>query len=328
MVWYYTLGVTAFLSTNAQGLIPPFMKLGELTTNGQFSGCMKGYVSPKRKQRRWLYKKYEERASSVPLGNFGDASKDHTIRKWIKYAIWEANCLPQFMIENLHKQEANTNLDRSGQNIDWNCDDEECDIPVTLKGIWNYGCWCNFGDDLLKGKGNPVNPHDKVCMDMQLCLRCAEMDATAGGYSCKVNEGDYSSLLELGAVGLADNDESINSGCMAINGQNICGAHVCTCEVQMINDLLELLWQGYTHDPAPRHPDNPYGGGFDWESQCFIDPFGVVVKECCGKYPFRFPFNTLHKDCCETNGIYETFNPLSKVCCPDTGIQEISDGGC
>merc|ERR1712036_43457 len=169
--------------------------------------------------------------------------------------------------------------------------------------------------------------HDEVCQDMQLCLRCAEMDAADGSYSCNVKTTQYNSMLQLGAIGLSNNNNSINSGCTGLNGDDKCAAHVCTCEVQMINDLLELVWSGYTHDMTPRHPDNPYGGAFDWDTQCFTDPNGQIIKECCGKYPYRFPYNSLNKECCEKNGVYETFNPLDKVCC-DSGVESVAQGGC
>lgn len=303
-----------------------FFKVGELGQGYSNSGdpivvCRDEYSRPNPYATRQLTKFYRRKADDKDADPL-----DRLMCKMIEYGVEQSNCMLDTHLAN-HNVEADSDSARMRSVVDWNCHDDECDIPVTLKGIWNYGCWCNFGGDLLQGKGQPVNPHDKVCQDMQLCLRCAEMDGKSDGYSCDAKTQDYSSLLELGVAGMTDNSQSINSGCASINQDNLCATHVCTCEVEMINALLALVWSGYTHDISPRHPDNPYGGVFDWESQCNTDPTGTIVKECCGKYPFRFPYNSLNKDCCENGGVYATYNALDQVCCAD-GVKKVSDGGC
>jgi len=280
--------------------------------------CRAGYSAPTNYTRRQIFKNYkasdsyDNRASGI----------DALFQDAVKMCIYEAHCMQNEQLARMDLATFGPAMRSAG--VDWNCHDDECDIPMTLKGIWGYGCWCNFGSDLMKGKGTPVNPHDKVCQDMQLCLRCAEMDGVAGNYGCNVKTQEYNSLLALGVNGLSDNENSINSGCSTLNGNDKCAAHVCTCEIQMINDLLALVWQGYTHDMNPRHPDNPFGGSFDWEAQCYIDPTGEIVKECCGKYPFRFPFNTVNKECCEKGGEYRTYNPLDQQCCA-SGVKKVGD---
>lgn len=79
-------------------------------------------------------------------------------------------------------------------NLDYNCDDNECDVPLNLRGIWGYGCYCNFGNKLTQGKGAPVNNEDSICKRMQLCLRCAEMDGREGGYYCNARTTTYNQL--------------------------------------------------------------------------------------------------------------------------------------
>lgn len=270
------------------------------------------------------------------------AVSDLLLQDLMENALKRAHCVPELMYEKLSKfsnfqsqeqREAeggsgpDTLMQRNINNKDWNCHDAECDIPVTLKGIWGYGCWCNFGNKLLKGRGKPVNKHDKVCMDMQQCLRCAEMDAAEDNYLCNVKNAQYNSLLEQSLPGQNENIHSINSGCSIINENNLCGAHVCTCEMQMINDILALVWDGYTHDPTPRHPDNPLGGTFDYESECEMTTAVTGEKECCGKYPFRFPYNSAVRECCEGDGVYETYSMLDQICCAD-GVKMASAGGC
>merc|ERR1711988_1844715 len=55
------------------------------------------------------------------------------------------------------------------------CDpDKGCNSPISLDGIWGYGCWCNFGEHLLTGGATPVNEFDEICKNLQLCLRCKD----------------------------------------------------------------------------------------------------------------------------------------------------------
>ena len=208
-------------------------------------------------------------------------------------------------------------------NHDYNCDDTECDVPLDLRGVWNYGCYCNFGSELTTGKGAPVNAEDSVCKRMQLCLRCAELDAQEGGYLCDTKSVTYNSTLGQSSYGMNTNANSFNSGCQLQNPNDPCAAHVCTCEMQLINEFLQIFWSGKMHDPSPRHPDNPYGGSFDQEATCVTTP-GVTERDCCGKYPFRWTFNSVVKECCEA--VQEIYNPLNAVCCAD-GVKAIG-GGC
>jgi len=208
-------------------------------------------------------------------------------------------------------------------NKDYNCDDTECDIPLDLRGVWNYGCYCNFGSELTTGKGQPVNAEDAVCKRMQLCLRCAELDAKEGGYPCDTRTVVYNSTLGQSGPVQNSNAYSFNSGCQVQNPDDLCAAHVCTCEMQLINEFLGIFWSGKMHDPAPRHPDNPYGGTFDQEANCQSAP-GITERDCCGRYPFRWTFNSRSKECCEA--VEEIYQPLNSICCAD-GVKPIG-GGC
>lgn len=206
-------------------------------------------------------------------------------------------------------------------NLDYNCDDEQCDVPLNLRGIWGYGCYCNFGNRLTQGKGSPVNKEDAICKRMQLCLRCAEMDARDGNYFCNARTTTYNSELGQSLPGQNSNQYSFNSGCMVQNPTDLCAAHVCTCEMQLINEFLELYWEGNTHDTAPRHPSNPYGGDFDYDANCFSNP-GQTEIQCCGRYPFRYTFNALDKSCCEVT--QEIYSDFQGQCC-DSGVRPLAD---
>lgn len=213
-------------------------------------------------------------------------------------------------------------INDDSKRVNFNCHDSEtshCDISIDLRGIWQYGCWCNFGNSLMNGKGAPVSKHDEACKRMQQCLRCAEIDGVNGGYDCNPRATSYNSTY-----GQSNNGNSFNSGCAAVNPDNLCGAHVCTCETQLINDILALVWEMNAYDPTPRHTDNPFGGDFDPSEKCFAEP-GEGEVGCCGSYPFRSTFNTQRRSCCEAN--QRMYNPVESKCC-DNGIFSVGDGVC
>lgn len=220
-------------------------------------------------------------------------------------------------IRSLQGQKSINNLEA------FNCDDKECDIAIDLRGIWGYGCWCHFGSKLTNGRGKPVSAHDKACQNMQLCLRCAEMDGGKDGYECDAKTAQYNSTLGQSG-GQNNNINSLNSQCSSLNPTDLCGAHVCTCEVQLINDILALVWEQEAYDISPRHPSNPFGGSFDFEASCETNP-GITEIDCCGKYPFRSTYNSLHRQCCLATE--QLYNPFDTVCCQD-GLYPIGNGGC
>jgi len=208
--------------------------------------------------------------------------------------------------------------DSSERNL--NCASATCDVPINLRGVWGYGCWCYFGDDLTQGRGNPVNPHDSACERMQQCLRCSRMDGVNGGYNC-----DPKTQLYSAAFFPITSTTSVGSGCSAQNPGDLCGAHICTCEMEFLNELLELIWTGYVYDPSFTHPNNPSGGTFDADANCPINNPGDTDTECCGVYPYRYPYNIFERECC--NVANSSYSPFEYQCC-STGLQLISDGPC
>lgn len=192
-----------------------------------------------------------------------------------------------------------------------NCKGPECEVPVTLSGIWQYGCWCNFGRNLMTGQGPPVNQHDVVCKYMNDCLKCAKRDATEDGYICEPRTAVYKAELAW-----ATNIQAIETNCARENPGDLCGAHVCTCELQLIDDLLDLVWESYVYDPQYLHST-----GWDFEANC---PAAADIGDidCCGKYPRRSPFRLGQKECCE--GIEKVYNPFKEQCC-ESGIEDLGE---
>lgn len=198
--------------------------------------------------------------------------------------------------------------------LDFNCQDEDCRIPTSLDGIWQYGCWCNFQRYLMTGQGPPVSPHDVACKSMNDCLKCAKRDAIEGGYFCDPKTTKYKAELAW-ATGI----ESIRVNCKKENPGDLCGAHVCTCELQLIDDILDLVWDSYTYEPEYLHSN-----GFDPEASCpAAEDIGDI--DCCGKYPRRAPFRLGQKECCDS--VEKIFNPFKEQCC-DTGIYDIGEMMC
>jgi len=244
-----------------------------------------------------------------------------TAHDWIMHKLKNASKDERKNFSNyvaMMQEDKEADVDGGVRNL--NCASASCNIPLNLRGVWGYGCWCYFGNDLLKGRGTPVNPHDSACERMQQCLKCARMDGIDGGYNCDPKTALYSAaFFPVSAT------NTLGSGCSTQNPGNLCGSHICTCEMQFINDILDLVWQGYQYDPSFTHPNNPAGGTFDADANCAINTPIDADVECCGAYPFRYPFNSLDKDCCDSTAT--TYNPFESNCCTG-GIQPISDGPC
>merc|ERR1712098_951217 len=105
------------------------------------------------------------------------------------------------------------------------CQNGTCQIPLSLDGIWGYGCWCNFGYDLMQGKGKPVNEFDAVCKSLQLCLRCARMDGDTDGYTCDPSTQGYNAYFSW-----MPQTNGILADCTEKNPGDFCAQHSCSCE--------------------------------------------------------------------------------------------------
>lgn len=204
-------------------------------------------------------------------------------------------------IENLNNPKATAR--------ELNCRDPSCKIPLGLRGIWNYGCWCNFGDALTTGAGTPVSPHDYACQSMQQCLRCSRRDGIEDGYECDPKTVDYKAQFRF-----MPSMESLMGDCSSFNPADPCGTHLCTCELQLIADILELVWSGVVYDKSFLHSEG-------WNHMEMCATAGVNAdQQCCGGYPRRTPYNAESKDCC----LEEIFSPLSQQCCA-TGVKDVGE---
>ena len=210
--------------------------------------------------------------------------------------------------EEVYEAVCQRNQERSAAN----CGPGGCSVLMGLDGIWNYGCWCNFGSDLTTGSGHPVNKFDEICRNYQLCLRCAKYDAKESGkYSCDPLTDTYK------AISGAD----FNVQCSKANEDdpdNHCGTHLCMCNYNFFNELIQQIWAKTPYDSTPLHSN-----GWDQEGNCSAgNGPGNKDLECCGFYPTRFPYNADVKNCCDEKTI---FNPNFSKCCDDGTVAPLGD---
>lgn len=183
------------------------------------------------------------------------------------------------------------------------CSGLECNVFIPFEAIWEYGCWCYFGEAAGTGIGKPVNPMDQACKELQLCYRCTKIDSMGDADICYPGQQDY--MVEMSKV-----VGGIMAACSEPNAGDDCAIHTCCCETDFVRKILMLFFSGYTFDPSYHH-DN-----WDHTGKCHIDgdPF---VPECCGEYPTRKPYNSEVMECCKENKL---FNPDSHKCCMDGSV--------
>lgn len=204
-------------------------------------------------------------------------------------------------------------------------------VPISLQAIWGYGCWCHFGQDLMKGQGQPVNLMDSFCKSMQLCLRCAVID----GENCPdemENESTASTNKTCNpmtqnyqtAFSRENENEAILADCAAANPDNACAKNVCCCEMKFVADLISLITSSTPFDLSYQH-----SRGFKYQENCVGQSPGQgndgSERQCCGEYPARSIYNNQKLQCCaEDNSIY---NPFSHDCCVNgVGVKPV--GSC
>jgi len=153
------------------------------------------------------------------------------------------------------------------------CPNGNCQVNFALMPIWGYGCWCNFDGDLTEGRGRPQNRYDEICRDMQLCLRCARFDGKNEGYDCDPITQGYS----MGG------GPDFLSKCSAGNPDSECAAHTCTCEQQLLSELVGLAFQNPI--VVMYEPEYLHSNGFDYENVCPPPIQPIYDMNCCGLYP-------------------------------------------
>lgn len=114
--------------------------------------------------------------------------------------------------------------------------------------------------------------------------------------------------------------DALEAECESENEGDTCAVHLCMCEMNLINGLLDLVWSSIGFDASFQHPSN--GGTFDYESNCPQLGIGSETS-CCGRYPYRIPYSLDgSRACCEADDTL--YSELAEQCCSD-GVQELGD---
>lgn len=178
-------------------------------------------------------------------------------------------------------------------NLKGACDEDEpisCGGIFSLKHIWGYGCWCNFGSKAGIGRGNPVDATDALCKSLQQCYRCAVWDGKQEGETCYPWETKYD-LLSV------HNNKGLRRKCARSNPNDDCAFRTCCCETRFAEDLFRLYFESAATGIVNYSRNLKHKHGFNWENECKYSPPDEFKKGCCGEYPERFPYNALKDSC-------------------------------
>ena len=151
---------------------------------------------------------------------------------------------------------------------------------LPLEHIWNYGCWCYFGDNSSTvGAGPTVDYLDSLCKDLQLCYKCAKIDSLNNGEEiCHPEKTDYTIKVKS-SYGSVNLNNSILFDCTSKNFGNDCAIHTCCCETTFLAGLLSLFFQGYLFE------NNKYDRKLGhWRNDICHGNSDRTVLDCCGKY--------------------------------------------
>lgn len=227
-------------------------------------------------------------------------------------------------------------------------------LTESMLKINGYGCWCYFDTDTIyKGKGEPVDPIDKICKYLIDGYMCAKHDAwVEEDPDCLPWEVDYNAGINLGSFYMdADPAALLVESCESKNPDSKCQQRACIVEGFLVLNIVDAFFTGerpldqYRHSNGfdtsvcktsrptieppvfpPEIPDGNGNGFGDNNSEPTLPPmgngknfWGSESMHCCGNYPIRAPYRPDHsRGCCGTN----TYNVLMFVCCNNFGVYE------
>ena len=204
------------------------------------------------------------------------------------------------------------------------CPNGSCDQPYFLTAIWNYGCWCNFGRNLMAGRGVPVDSFDALCKKFQLCVKCNVIDAREEGFACNPKTTSYYTKVDPQSETLQRQD------CSTQNPNDLCAVYGCSCDTQLIDDFIDKLLDPNDNE---KYTNSTYlhKNGFDRLDLCeYADEKdggsdGDEELKCCGYYPNRIPYrDNIQNECCD-NGKDRAvlINTFQQQCCLNGGSAPI-----
>lgn len=223
-------------------------------------------------------------------------------------------------------------------------------IGYFLDSIWNYGCWCYFGENMRHGRGTPVNEVDKTCRALNYCYQCVRLDERENNENpktCAPGEVAYNRPVSLNKEA-----HEMQIACAKENQGDSCKINTCQCETQFISRIISFFFENHRFEPQYKHDKglfnpndscgplppnwrnidgeedkdhpNDYGNGnAHWNGYGQKNPQGT--RQCCGQYPDRKPYNTAIQGCCkgtDAKAIHRIFRTDGTLqCCKDGHIR-------
>jgi len=225
-------------------------------------------------------------------------------KAWVSQAEYQnaaRGFLPESVIAGLEE------LISEGNRVNQlHCENGNCTVTMGLDKIWDYGCWCNFGENLMTGRYQAQNLFDGICKDFQRCLRCAKKD-----------NGNCDPVTK---VYNANSGPDFITACTGGNPDDQCASHTCMCEQTLIAEILNEAFE----QSEPYSDMYLHSNGFDYETECpkaaLADAGAEAGSECCGVYPKRFPMGANTEVSCCSDAVL--FNPLVRDCCTDGSVMD------
>jgi len=183
---------------------------------------------------------------------------------------------------------------------------DKSQIADTVPQLDEFGCWCYFGENVGRGKGQPVDEVDSICKMLADGYECAIRDSEDEGLACTPWEVDYNAGTGSGKV--------LYNNCLEQNSNNTCAARACTVELNFVETMFAYLLGG----TGISYADYSHAQGFDpsVDVGCPVkkgSPGASASKACCGSYPRRFPYKSLdgERGCCGSR----TYSTNILQCC-------------
>lgn len=226
-----------------------------------------------------------------------------------------------------------------------------------FSGIWNYGCWCSFGENIYDGRGEPVDTIDEACRALTLGMRCIIRDTAEMFYSCDPVNTHYNTPVHRPGESLSNSLIQ----CSRSNTRSDCKLWTCSVETEFAKSLVDFFF-----DLVPLQ-DKYLRENFDYKNECrskeeILKDQQRVIKEpifgpgdekkpigswnsdipssnqnekeiisddsyaqhaCCGQYPDRKMYVKNVMGCCPNNTGSNLFHLSTAECCSDGTIRDI-----
>lgn len=221
-------------------------------------------------------------------------------------------------------------------------DDRNVMDLFTLSNIFEYGCWCHFGDD-KPARGPSMDNVDGFCKQWYDSKDCIRIDNEDAGTTCDISIQYNDAIASLPFP--FDPTHDYAALCNAANldadyadaDEGACARDNCAVDAYFLRDIFNhMAFNNLNHSLSVSF-------GFDTDYTCrgivanslmpsTAAPFTTAAPvaqttamggttatpiptwQCCGSFPSRFPYKTNQgaRDCC--NGA--TFATALLECCP------------